>query len=311
MHAGYLASLQVIDTTMQAFGLDDNKPLILHHYTSLDAALNILKNREIWLFHSEYLNDSSEIGRSISLIKNRIERRIDYAKNISHYRVEEQFFSEVMSKYDSKTSLHEAFIFCMSEGHLTGLNRQDVLSAWRAYGKDGRGVCLSFDSGHFTVPRGATTGTRLSRVIYDERLQEKILDSILDEGFKLHSSMSNTQEAVDVSVAALVFMMPVLKHTAFSEEREWRFIYLPENQDPTASKMRFHIRNELLIPFYTAQDALDDPSGAPAGSPPINRTPIPVEIMIGPSVQQQLNLRSFEFLRGRAVLRTSGIPYRS
>src|ERR1700719_3227908 len=80
MHEGYLASLQVIDTTMQAFGLDDNKPLILHHYTSLDAALNILKNREIWLFHSEHLNDSSEIGRSISLIKNRIERRIDYAK---------------------------------------------------------------------------------------------------------------------------------------------------------------------------------------------------------------------------------------
>ena len=63
--AGYATALTIIDAIIQAHGLDDKRPPLLHHYTSLDAALSMVRNREIRLSHCEYLNDSTEKALSL------------------------------------------------------------------------------------------------------------------------------------------------------------------------------------------------------------------------------------------------------
>lgn len=313
MPIGYAAALSLIDQIIQAHGLDDKRPPLLHHYTSLDAAVNIINNREIRLFHCEFLNDSTEISGAVVLINETIARAIHRAVTQTYHTASAQFFREVQSLYETKSSLYEAFVFCLSEGDTSNLQGQDVLSAWRAYGRDGRGVCLSYDSAQLALYAKGGNGLRLSRVIYNPNFQQKILEQILDEGYKLFSRSNNHQEAAAATVAAFVFMMPVLKHKAFEEECEWRFIFLPENQDPASSTLGFVCRNDMVIPYHTMQNALDPPNNPTVdpNKPTVNRTPRVSEIMIGPSGHQKLNGKSFEFLRGTAVLRFSGIPYRS
>src|ERR1700730_1967570 len=110
-------------------------------------------------------------------------------------------------------------VFSMSEGK-SGINGQDVLSAWRAYGKDGRGICLSFESQHFITFSKGKTGFRLSRVMYDQQLQAQIVDELLNEGYNLYCTMNDRKEAITCAVAALMFVMPMLKHPDFTEEKE-------------------------------------------------------------------------------------------
>jgi Protein of unknown function (DUF2971) len=297
MHEGYIAALDIVDKIIQSHGLDDKRPSFLHHYTSLNAALSIIQQRDIWLCHCEYLNDASEIIRASSIIK----ERIAFVSGSVNSRMEQQFYADVSAGFASQSQLYEAFVFSMSEGK-PGINGQDVLSAWRAYGKDGCGICLSFESQHFITFSKGAIGFRLSRVIYDDRLQAQIVDELLNEGYKLYCTMNNLKEAITCAVAALMFVMPILKHPDFAEEKEWRLIYLPKDEDPSASRRKFFVRDDLIIPYYSMRNTSDD-----------KVSPIPpiAEIMAGPSSRQALNLRSIEFLRARAVVKSSRIPYRS
>jgi hypothetical protein len=218
--------------------------------------------------------------------------------------MEQQFYADVSAGFASQSKLYEAFVFSMSEGN-PGINGQDVLGAWRAYGKDGRGICLSFESQHFiTFSKGAVS-FRLSRVIYDDRLQAQIVEEVLDEGYKTYCAMNDQKEALKCTVAALIFFVPILKHPNFAEEREWRLIYLPRDEDPTASMRKFFVRDDLIIPYYSMANPADDADDKVSPIPPI------AEIMVGPSTHQPLNLRSIEFLRARATVKSSRIPYRS
>jgi hypothetical protein len=214
---GYTTALAIIDAVIQAHSLDDKRPPLLHHYTSLDAALSILQHRQIRLFHCEYLNDSTEIRGAISLINKIITTAIDSARNRSYHKPSEMFYGDVLSKFDTKSSLYEAFVFCLSAGDLASLRGQDVLSAWRAYGRDGRGVCLSYDSGQLATYAAGGSGLRLSQVIYNELVQERVITDILYRGYDAFNKTNNQQDTVAATVASLVFMMPVLKHKAFSE----------------------------------------------------------------------------------------------
>jgi len=297
MHEGYIAALSIVDKIIQMHGLDDKRPSLLHHYTSLDAALSIIQQRDVWLCHCEYLNDASEVIRASSMIK----ERIDNVVRTVNSRLEQQFYGDVSAGFASQSRLYEAFVFSMSEGK-PGINGQDDLSAWRAYGKSGRGVCLSFESQHLITFSEGTIGFRLSRVLYDDQLQAQIVDELLNEGYRQYCKMNDRKEAIQCAVAALMFVMPILKHPNFVDEKEWRLIYLPKDEDPAASKRKFCVRDDLIIPYYSMRSASDDNASS---TPPL------AEIMVGPSTHQTLNLRSVEFLRARAVVKSSRIPYRS
>jgi len=299
MREGYLAALEIVDIIIQRYALHDKRPNLLHHYTSVDAALKILTERDLWFCHCEYLNDTSEIHNSASLIRDRLAL---FVKGAVNSRAEHQFYTDIVSGLDAQIQLYEAFVFCMSEGDINkGINSQDVLSSWRAYGKDGRGVCLTYESQHFLIVTRSLTGFRLSRVIYDEQIQIKIVDSIINEGYVKCSKANDRKEAVNGTVGALMFMMPAMKNAAFEEENEWRVIYLPEDEDPKTSRRKFYVRDGLIVPYYSLWYPDDDK---------ICPTPQVAEIMVGPSTHQALNLRSLEFHRATAATKASRIPYR-
>src|SRR5207245_1998338 len=127
-----------------------------------------------------YLNDLSELKLATELINN----TIDGIRNANRYSSDWQdLCNKVQSEYYAQSHLN-AFVFCMSEGDQSRVPSQDVLSAWRSYGKDGRGVCMSFGVQEFISFAQGARLTRLNQVIYDTQIQEKMVERIFHEGYR-------------------------------------------------------------------------------------------------------------------------------
>jgi Protein of unknown function (DUF2971) len=101
----------------------------------------------------------------------------------------------------------------------------DVLSQWRAYGKDGSGYCIGFNAKDITkLP------VRALKVLYDEKKQIKETVAIIraiydveneteDESKRFSDDFFETCETLAVDLAAF-------KNPAFAEEREIRLLHL-------------------------------------------------------------------------------------
>ena len=165
--SSYQAALQVIDEVMRKHNLGVNRPKLLHHYTSVGSAISIIDQGDLRLCHSQYLNDESEVTGAVELVRS----RLDLMKGNSRLLARQAgFYSDVESGFNKNIGSYEVFVFCTSEGSPGKRIEQDILSAWRAYGQNGRGVCLSFDMQDFMSPtHNSTSPVRLSDVIYNIR----------------------------------------------------------------------------------------------------------------------------------------------
>jgi hypothetical protein len=63
-----------------------------------------------------------------------------------------------------------------------------MLSQWRAYGQDGRGICLTLNASDLARLVDNTPGLRINPVIYDRTTQRLFVDAILDRAFAAHSA---------------------------------------------------------------------------------------------------------------------------
>lgn len=288
-------------------------PASLHHFTTLDTAHQIISSDNIRLSHAEYSNDQTELDRAKTIIRQELGRRTD------------PFVEQVLGAYESLAPTMDAFVFCMSSGG-EALTPQDILSQWRAYGQDGRGVCLTLDAHGLSRIVQNVPGLRINPIVYDEATQVQLVNEIIEQGLgQDHSQVPNAGKA---TVAALVFVTPLIKAAGFAEEREWRLVFMPSQEGPKPN-YGFQPRREFLAPFLNLNEIWTDlrpellaihelratlPTHLPAVSyPPL----VPVtDLMIGPSGHQQLNVRAFTKLLSQAnrtslKLLQSSIPYRS
>lgn len=114
--------------------------MIGYYYCSLDTFLNIVKNRQIYLYDPLKMNDSSEIIWHIERLKKEKENHNDFESMCDIMEVITGFeftFDELISTLKSKGQ-NSIYISCFSKD-------SDILSQWRAYADDGKGVCIGFD----------------------------------------------------------------------------------------------------------------------------------------------------------------------
>jgi hypothetical protein len=101
----------------------------LFHYCSTQTAFSILSKRTIWLSPLSSANDSLE-GKLVGLTFK------DQLKETELPRATQELASFFAQSLHDST---EAFAFCLSEDG-------DLLSQWRAYGDNGAGFSIGFDS---------------------------------------------------------------------------------------------------------------------------------------------------------------------
>ena len=146
-------------------------PKVIYHYCDLNAFLAILNYKKLWLSNSYNLNDSFE-NRWLS-------------KNIEDVRGEFEEYKEEINQviYHYNNNPEVPYVCCFSR-------QGDILSQWRAYANDGKGVAIGFNTDYFNhiniTGNNSHSGYPiiLTPVIYDNEQQKKLIRGIFENVIK-------------------------------------------------------------------------------------------------------------------------------
>ncbi|HEV7744142.1 MAG TPA: DUF2971 domain-containing protein [Pyrinomonadaceae bacterium] len=203
-------------------------PDTLYHYTGLDAFRSIITHRILWLSDIAKMNDAKE-----RLWISEVFERVWRTRSESGVGVDEarHYF------HDFQLDDTPVFITCFSEDG-------DLLSQWRAYTDDGRGVAIGFRTPRLGFPIESRfidefmeeQRVAITKCMYDREKQAALMNDLIGY-FDRHfvDLASNRQSGsiyaydgfLNTASWCLRNMSVISKHPGFSEEREWRAIYWP------------------------------------------------------------------------------------
>jgi hypothetical protein len=290
-------------------------PGCLYHYTSIDALLGMMKvkdrgrHQELRATHYAYLNDYSEIRHGLNVIRAYSARWVD---SITFGAQDEDFQQRgkhaLKWLYDAFPLSHQLFVSCFSE-------HGNLLSQWRAYTRPNKGLSLRFDREQLEAFM-ARHGFLIYRCEYIPEYQQV-------KDYPFMSRLVSAAKDADASAARpsavpepehyyevfnsftdeILRTAVAIKHPAFAEEREWRFVSKNLSSEELKQRVQFREGASSVIP-YLSVCAVD------GEQLPLNG------IAVGPTpfVQQSMEaLRTFLAAAGRSDIPVSdsGVPFRS
>lgn len=294
---------------------------LLAHYTSISTIEKIISNNELWLSNPLFMNDWEELrfGMNTGADSFRASRLIaDACGSPAIYSSLIQAFDKIFHRFANDHAI-DTYILCFSEHDPT--DADGLLSMWRGYGEIGSGAALVIDTSKINavedIPLSigkvhyATQSDRISWI-------EKKINALADLIIKLPKSEKVFESVAQIWFERLLAFSLFTKHKGFSEEREWRLVYVKEN-DPE------FIFSPFLSYSITAQGVhpklklkLSEFSSTSNLLPDFNIADLTDRILLGPSISSELSVQSFRRmfrLTSHDLLvdkiRASTIPFRS
>jgi hypothetical protein len=184
----------------------------IYHYTTIEAALEIMKGRVLWSSDVLSMNDGSEFRHAVSIVDEVLMSRW----NVLPIQVAEYFRPRKLLLI-GRTWNMLAVCIC---------SEPDLLSQWRAYASGCRGVAIGFRVGPLHGFGGASKEFGLVRIHYSSAKLRDAAQRMRDLALRLAgSSVLSYDEAEifwsEVALALLNFSIR-FKHPGFADEREWR-----------------------------------------------------------------------------------------
>ncbi|MFC5369835.1 DUF2971 domain-containing protein [Arcanobacterium bovis] len=295
---------------------ESEEPQILWHYTSIEAAMNIIKTGTLHASMIGEMNDAEEgrfpknyLGESIRKYLSVDEEGNDKAIRLVHngensYSLQSVFLHEKFNSPDEiraltaikrvcgstrpfralhqKESKLHAFACCFSED-------RDSLNQWYGYGK-GNGVALGFN---ITCLKETFEkhGFKLSKVDYCNRYDRELGKEIWER------MLVSTESAEEILEKYLETEGAFVKSNIFASEREWRAVRAVNSSCPSDgySEIDFRVKNNRLIPYVETK--LFD-SGTTSGIPKI---PSLTCVLLGPQNIGQEGWKIFLSQQGYVV----------
>lgn len=242
--------------------------MIVYHYCSIDTFFAIIQNMALRLSDITKSNDSMEISWINNLAKEVFIEEYEkdeakYFKDAYSKRVYEELLDRFQSDFfDEQHRMYSYYVCCFSEAE-----SGDLLSQWRGYADDGRGVSIGFDVDvlkKFGLPKDddPISGVifEFGKVEYSETRQKAEVRSLANKLIRdlkeiANSKISDEQEIKRVSMPAFnrcffeLFKKAVLmKNPFFKEEKEWRlcFMYNTNNElSPSARTSKILLRDKV------------------------------------------------------------------
>ena len=277
---------------------------IVYHYTTLENFISIIENQSFFFTNLNYLNDRKEYDHGVEII----------LETIKVYEASESKLKILKIVEENLESIYKSsrYIACFS-------NNGDLLSQWRAYGNQGKGIALGFDT--YNINDFADGYVNGMYIEYREELQKNIIQEIIKiildyfENIKDFLDWGKYDSEFLISNCIIQFLeefISAFKHPSFSEEKEFRLEYKIDkniNKEDN-NKLLFRSNGNLIIPFFKLKyiDKKDNLS--------ITNRKLPLEkIIIGPSVDFKLNKLSIESFLSKngyndVKIVQSTIPYR-
>ncbi len=253
-----------------------------------------MANDELWFSNPLYMNDMEELRFGIFEGAQAF-RQHEAIKSAcggqERYNLLYNHFETYLSKFSNEHAF-DTYVFCLSE-HDTNNDADGLLSMWRGYGGNGNGAAIIFDTTKIEHVEGAPL--IFSKVTYasrDERLQW--IDKKLEEFADLLKSNSIPDEKLYLPAYALFERIKIFsiftKHRGFSEEREWRAVYLRERDSAHRMDDMLHYaigRNGIEPKFKFKIRPIDGLT-----KEELSLVKIVHQIILGPSVSSPLAVSS-------------------
>lgn len=281
----------------------------LFHYTDMTGLQGILEGRGFWLSEAKFLNDSEELYNGLNLTKKLIARLLQKIRYMPFRQVLETTLTQ-LEKNDFKNNYIASFSL-----------KADDLEQWRAYAKNGSGVCIGFNvKEKTTYPHFPNSNIWiLNRVIYNDEIKLWILHSIIFKYFyefkkDIQNGLTNLdEEDYAISLAnSLSRVFIYFKNKAFESEKEVRLVYDMGDPLKLFNKKYYRNVNNVLVPYVCTNDTkLKNSDGIKMG---IDLLPIS-KIIVGPTVNQDVIIESIQnFIEdigySKIIVRSSKVPYR-
>ena len=268
---------------------------LLYHYTSIETFYKMLERSlkvteegslliKFWATHCDFLNDRTE-GK---LFKQCLLSDLnEYASLHSHKLTDKE-----IEQFNKMYSVNDSFVISFSK-------HRDSLDMWRAYGANGKGICLGFDFSP-TDPYMDSEGVfhpsetidikECKYFLPSENIDLKIVEDVYN---KVITPELDTISAASQMARSLRFGL-IYKHRAYQSESEYRLVI---RKYPYEKDIKF-IENTLK-PYIEY---------------PIEITRLK-RIVIGPCLNpEEIKTQISQILRYKGIkkadIETSEIPYR-
>lgn len=196
--------------------------MIGYYYCSLNTFLNILKNKEIYLSDPLKMNDNLEIKWYLDRLNEEKDTDEEFGSTLQRMRMRSgvDFTYEELIKHLENKGQKSIYISCFSK-------TSDLLSQWRAYADDGKGVAIGFDLDMLA----SADNIFVREIIYaDDVVQEEsestleIVADSMPTVLNKHKAFDK-EERIDIFLHELITELAKFKNPAFKEEEEVRLIY--------------------------------------------------------------------------------------
>jgi hypothetical protein len=201
----------------------------LVHYSSAEAAMSMITNREVWLRNTTCMNDFTEVDHGLTSLANAyrspqgVEWQAWFDSNFDNVCKEA---ANVFDKWQGAFR-EGAYVACLSE-HDASEDELGRLSMWRAYGGVS-GVALVLNPQPFYAVTDALE-------TYSSPVRYASTENLAADFEKMTAGLEQERDLLlsigrDAMLGHLfnIFKWAALsiKHPGFHEEREWRIAHVP------------------------------------------------------------------------------------
>lgn len=205
---------------------------LLAHYTSIDTVEKILQHKELWFSNPLFMNDLEELRFGVRLgvaAFHENARLIAACGDSERYQELTKWFNRFSEQFEEDQAF-DVYALCFSK-HDPDTDMDGLLSMWRGYGNNGNGAAIIIDTSRINA--NANTPLMLSNVQYATASERKAwINKKIDEFAALLVELRPPTARLSLAAYAIFQRIKIFalfsKHKGFSEEKEWRAVYLKE-----------------------------------------------------------------------------------
>lgn len=298
---------------------EKERPL-LAHYTSMVVLEQILFNDEVWFGNPLFMNDLEEVrfgivtaGQLMLEREKEIETACGSSERASVFRTS---WVAVYNQF-TEQQVFDTYVLCLSRHQPDDYDGK--LSMWRGYGANGTGAAIVIDTAQLATSRGSPL--IIAEVKYQTSdVRREQLTAIFQHSEQLIAEANIPDDKLHLAAYALFERVKLFalftKHHGFSEEEEWRIVYMP-NRDPDKTiHGQFHywigprgVEPKLKFKILPVKGLTSDD---------FSLQKVTDRILLGPTISSPLAIQSvmrmLEVINKselKSKVRASGIPFRA
>ena len=203
----------------------------LVHYTTAEAALNIIRTKRFWMRNTNCMTDYREVQHGFEIFNSFFS---DQAKLKSFTEALDDCIpgvtSEAITAFNNSWNdvRLNSYIACLSE-HQDSEDPNGRLSMWRAFGGTATRIGIVFSVPYNSLSTLALSLTFSPVAYLSESAVYEILEEVIGNVRANREYLRMIGRDALVRLVFITFLSSVvcLKHEGFHEEREWRAIYAP------------------------------------------------------------------------------------